>query len=194
MIKQKNRAFAQGDSVTRPFKSRMARAGFLSWIFAALIFATTISNTLALDPAEQPANYIVAHWGTEDGLPHNQVRCIFQTRDGYLWIGTQQGLARFDGLTFTIFNQRNTPALPHNLITCFAETADGSLWIGTSGGLARYQNGQFTEYGRADGLKADTVNTLCVAPDGSLWIGGRGGITRWKNGKFVNDIDTSAYD
>src|SRR5262245_65262427 len=177
MSQNENRIFSPGDSAKLPFTARMARAGLRPWIPAALILATTISNAPALDPAEQPANYIVAHWDTEDGLPHNQVRCIFQTRDGYLWVGTQQGLARFDGLTFTIFNQHNTPAFPNNLITSFAETSDGSLWIGTSGGLARYQNGRFTSYGRADGLKADTVNSLCVAPDGSLWVGGRGGVT-----------------
>ncbi len=148
----------------------------------------------ALDPAEKPADYIAAHWDTEDGLPHNLVRCIFQTQDGYLWVGTQQGLARFDGLTFTIFSQHNTPEFPNNIITSFAETRDGSLWIGTSSGLLRYQDGRFKAYGRADGLKADTVNSVCVAPDGSLWIGGREGITRWVDGKFVNDVDTSAYD
>src|SRR5262249_31284204 len=173
------------------FNNRKAWVGLP---FLAMLFLATTLNVPALDPAEKPSDYIVAHWGTDEGLPHNQVRCIFQTRDGYLWIGTQQGLARFDGLTFTPFSQHDTPVLPDNLITSFAETSDGSLWIGTSGGLARYQNGRFTEYGLADGLKAQTVNDLCVAPDGSLWIGGRAGITRWKDEKFINDIDTSAYD
>jgi ligand-binding sensor domain-containing protein/signal transduction histidine kinase len=176
------------------FKTRKARVGRLAFLPAWMFFLATTLNVAALDPAEQPSKYIAAHWGTDEGLPHNQVRCIFQTHDGYLWIGTQQGLARFDGLSFTLFNQHNTPALPHNLITSFAETRDGSLWIGTQQGLARYQNGQFKEYGLADGLKAETVNSVCLAPDGSLWIGGRGGITRWKNEKFINDIDTSAYD
>jgi PAS domain S-box-containing protein len=160
----------------------------------ALLAALAAPSTFALNPAEKPANYIVTRWDTEDGLPHNAIRQIFQTRDGYLWVGTLQGLARFDGLTFTVFTQHNTPSFPNNQITSFAETRDGSLWIGTSFGLARYRNGRFTSYGQADGLKADTINTVCVAPDGSLWIGGRGGITRWVDGKFVNDIDTSAYD
>jgi ligand-binding sensor domain-containing protein/signal transduction histidine kinase len=166
---------------------------FLASISAG-IFLATMPSALGLNPAEQPANYIVAHWSTDEGLPHNQVRCIFQTRDGYLWVGTQQGLARFDGLSFTTFNQHNTPSFPNNIITSFAETSDGSLWIGTSGGLARYQGGRFAAYNRADGLNAETVNSLCVAPDDSLWIGGRGGVTRWVNGRFINDIDTSAYD
>jgi len=164
-----------------------------SWLVVACFLATAVSRALALDPAENPANYVVAHWDTDDGLPHNEVRCIIQTRDGYLWVGTQQGLARFDGLTFTVFNTHNS-GLPNNLIAAFAEMRDGSLWIGTSSGLARYQDGRFTAYGVANGLKTETVNGLCAAPDGSLWIGSRLGITRWVNGKFVNDIDTSAYD
>src|SRR5579871_4081267 len=139
----------------RAFNTRKARVG-LAFLSAWMFFLATALNVQALDPAEKPSNYIVAHWGTEEGLPHNQIRCIYQTHDGYIWVGTQQGLVRFDGLTITVFNERNTSALPDNLITCFAETSDGSLWIGTSGGLARYQNGRFTEYGLADGLKAET--------------------------------------
>ena len=174
-------------------RTRLTWRQLVPWLFA-LAFAFMVPGALALNPSVQPSDYIVAHWSTEDGMPHNQVRCIYQTRDGYLWVGTQEGLARFDGLTFTVFNQRNTPSFPNDTITSFAETRDGSLWIGTASGLARYRDGQFTAYGRADGLKADTVNALCVAPDGSLWIGGREGITRWVDGKFVNDIDTSTYD
>jgi PAS domain S-box-containing protein len=161
-----------------------------------LVATLAAPRAFALNPAEKPADYIASRWDAEDGLPHNSIKQIFQTRDGYLWVGTQQGLARFDGLTFTIFTSHNTPGLPNDQITSFAETADGSLWIGTSFGLARYQNGRFTAYGQADGVKSKTgtVNAVCVAPDGSLWIGSQDGITRWVNGKFVNDIDTSAYN
>src|SRR5215472_1236797 len=108
--------------IRRAFKTRKPRDSHLAFLSAGMFFLATTLNVPALDPAEQPSNYIVAHWGTDEGLPHNQVRCLFQTRDGYLWIGTQQGLVRFDGLTFTIFNLHNTPALPDNIITSFAET------------------------------------------------------------------------
>src|SRR5262249_38679116 len=147
----------------------------------------TVTSLWALNPDEKPANYIASHWDTEDGLPHNSIKQIFQSRDGYLWIGTLQGLARFDGLTFTTFNRHSTPGLSNNQITSFAETSDGSLWIGTALGLVRYYRGQFSSHTTADGLKVDTVNSVCVAPDGSLWIGGRAGVTRWVDGKFVND-------
>jgi PAS domain S-box-containing protein len=160
----------------------------------ALVAALAAPCAFALNPAEKPADYIVTWWDAEDGLPHNFVRTICQARDGYLWAGTQQGMARFDGLTFTIFSYPETPGLPASLITTMAETRDGSLWVATGRGLARYHDGHFTAYGRAAGLKADAINALCVAPDGSLWIGCAGGITRWVDEKFINDIDTSAYN
>ncbi len=169
------------------------RTALLLWAIAAVL-ALTAPAVLGLDPAQDPGDYIVARWNTEDGLPHSSIRQIYQTRDGYLWIGTIQGLARFDGLTFTTFSAPGTPGLPNSLITSMAETPDGSLWIGTNNGLARYHDGRFTSYGRADGLKAATINTVCLAADGSLWIGCRGGVTRWADGKFINDIDTSGQD
>jgi len=169
------------------------RPALLQWAIAAVL-ALTASSVLGLNPTQDPGDYIVARWNTEDGLPHSSIRQIYQTRDGYLWIGTMQGLARFDGLTFTNFSAPGTPGLPNSLITSMAETPDGSLWIGTNNGLARYHDGHFTSYGRADGLKAATVNSVCLAEDGSLWIGCRGGVTRWIDGRFINDIDTSGQD
>lgn len=156
------------------------------------MFATP--SAFALSPAEKPGNYVASHWDTESGLPHNSVKQLFQTRDGYLWIGTSYGLARFDGLKFTVFNKNNTPAITNNQITSMAQTADGSLWIGTASGLVRHLDGKFSHFTKGTGLKSETVNTLCVVPDGSLWIGGREGVVRWVDGKFIEDINTSAFD
>ena len=75
----------------------------------------------------------------EDGLPQNRIRALCQTPDGYLWIGTAEGLARFDGLRFTIFDQSNAPALRDDGILTLRVVRDGALWIGTEGGgLVRY--------------------------------------------------------
>jgi len=170
----------------RPSQPWFRRAGLLLAALAA-------STALALNPGEKPADYIVTHWDTEDGLPHNSIKQLLQTRDGYLWIGTVQGLARFDGLTFTIFTQSNTPALLSNQITTLAEAADGSLWIGTSANLVRYAGGVFTSFTQADGLKDRAINAVKAAPDGSLWIGGMSGIVRRVGNQFVNDIDTTGH-
>ena len=159
------------------------RVWWLALGFLAAVFVGPAA--FALDPTEKPENYIIAHWDTEDGLPHNSARQIFQTRDGYLWVATQLGLARFDGLSFTVFNRRNTPAMINESITSMAETSDGSLWIGTGNGLLRYLDGSFTRFDRSSGMKSETINTVCVVPDGSLWIGTLGsGLFRWSNNRL----------
>ena len=66
-------------------------------------------------------------------MPQNRISCLKQTRDGYLWIGTWAGLARFDGVRFTIFDKVNTPELVDDAINALAEDTDGTLWIATAG-------------------------------------------------------------
>src|SRR5262249_42209700 len=88
------------------------------------------------------AEYRFDVWTTDSGLPHNTVRSILQSRDGYLWVGTADGLARFDGVRFTVFNKANSPGFPNNRIMTLCEAYDGALWIGfEDGSLARYQHG-----------------------------------------------------
>ena len=73
------------------------------------------------------------------------MRAIAQTKDGYLWLGTDEGLAQFDGYDFVVFNKENG-ALPSNSVAALLAAQDGSLWIGTLGGLTRYRNGKFTTF------------------------------------------------
>ena len=73
------------------------------------------------------------HWDSEGGLPHNSADAIAQTPEGYLWIGTSEGLARFDGVQFAVFNRSNTEALKANSVVALCASRDGSLWIGTDG-------------------------------------------------------------
>src|SRR5258708_25804907 len=84
----------------------------------------------------------------EDGLPQNKIQAIAQTPDGYLWVGTSEGLARYDGVRFTVFDRSNTPALQDDSILALTTARDGSLWIGTEGGgLLHYQTGSFRAFG-----------------------------------------------
>ena len=71
---------------------------------------------------------------------------MVQTRDGYLWLGTYEGLARFDGLTFTVFDKSNTPEMESNGIKALAEDREGRLWVGTTAGLLRYSQGRFERF------------------------------------------------
>lgn len=115
-------------------------------------------------PRTQP--YRVTRWTTEEGLPQNSVTSIVQTRDGYLWLGTFGGLARFDGVRFTIFNTANTPQLKSNRITALLEDRAGALWIGTeSGELVRYSNGAFAAWPGVGG----TILSFYQERTGVLW-------------------------
>jgi signal transduction histidine kinase/ligand-binding sensor domain-containing protein/DNA-binding response OmpR family regulator len=140
-------------------------------------------QAFALDPQTFITQYNRAAWQVENGLPQNSVQAIAQTRDGYLWLGTQEGLVRFDGLRFNVFDKMNAPGLPHNFIQALCAAADGSLWVGTyGGGLARYKDGEFISYTTADGLPHDNITALLESHDEALWIGTAGGLSLLRNG------------
>src|SRR5271169_6753036 len=97
----------------------------------ALIFAAAVTGS---SPAPAAPNYLTRAWQVEQGLPQNKVTAVVQTRDGYVWVGTYNGLARFDGVRFTVFDENNTPELRSRRITSLFEADDGTLWIGTESG------------------------------------------------------------
>ncbi len=165
-------------------------AGTLLLIMLAMMVASPAS---ALDPEQGLRQYGLDGWTSLDGLPQNSIQAIHQTRDGYLWFGTQEGLVRFDGVRFTVFDGGNTPAFVHDDVQDLAETADGSLWIATyGGGLLRRHEGRFTSVAGAagadgaDGLPATaSVMALAVGPTGTLWIGTLdAGLFRWRDGRL----------
>src|SRR5271155_5807073 len=89
-------------------------------------------------------SYFLRVWQTENGLPDNAVTAIVQTHDGYLWLGTYDGLARFDGASFTVFDNNNTPEMSSSRIISLFEDGEGNLWIGhETGELTRYRDGHF---------------------------------------------------
>jgi ligand-binding sensor domain-containing protein len=128
--------------------------------------------TCALDPAKAVGQYSLATWQTDAGLPHNRVQAIAQTPEGYLWLATQEGLARFDGVRFTVFDRHGTAAMSANDVETLFVSLDGSLWVGVYGGtLLRYHNGVFTSYSSREGLPLATITALAEDAGGDLWIG-----------------------
>jgi ligand-binding sensor domain-containing protein len=146
-----------------------------------------VAPSFALDPQRAISQYRHTNWGTEEGLPQIAVQCIIQTRDGYLWLGTQEGLVRFDGVKFTVFDRANTQGINHNSVQALIQTADGSMWVGTQGGLTRMLDGRFIAYTKEDGLAGDNVFDLYEDTQKNLWIATNGGgLSMWKDGKFKN--------
>jgi ligand-binding sensor domain-containing protein len=88
----------------------------------------------SLDPDVTVDKYILRHWTTKDGLPQNTVHCLVQDRQGFIWLGTENGLARFDGSYFKVFDRITTGVLKSNRISALYAEQDGTLWIRTSSG------------------------------------------------------------
>jgi ligand-binding sensor domain-containing protein/signal transduction histidine kinase len=141
----------------------------------------------AVTPVNRDFRYNVRIWQTDDGLPQNSVWAIAQTSDGYLWVGTKEGLARFDGLRFTTLEEKAAPELKHGWITALCACRDGSLWIAVDGyGVVRLKAGTYLHLSESDGLPSNQTRCLLEAKDGSIWIGGELGLTRFKGGKLTN--------
>ena len=154
-------------------------------VLAGLLFCAGVSAQ------QQPASavddpYLQTVWTTEDGLPQNSVTAIVQSRDGYLWLSTFGGLARFDGVRFTIFNSANTPGLKSNRITALFEDRRGILWLGTeTGELMSLQDGVGTTYPLSGALEGAIVSSLTGDGAGVLWAGTTKGLARFQDGKFT---------
>ncbi len=139
----------------------------------------------SLDPSRPIRQYIHQTWQTAQGLPQNSVLAIAQTPDGYLWLGTEEGLVRFDGVRFTIFDKHSS-GLQTNQVQVLYVDAKGNLWIGTNGGgLGCLSHGKFFVYDEANGFPNQPIHALYEDRQGSLWIGtDGGGVLRLENGKF----------
>ncbi|MGA2329140.1 MAG: two-component regulator propeller domain-containing protein [Bryobacteraceae bacterium] len=139
-----------------------------------------------LDPRLAITQYGHDVWTSNNGLPQDSVRAIARTPDGYLWFATFGGLARFDGVGFTVFNAANSPGLPLDRIAALASSPDGTLWIGTVGaGLVRLRDGKFSMIGGPSDLPDPIVRTLMVDSANAVWIGTEHGLTKYREGKFV---------
>jgi signal transduction histidine kinase/ligand-binding sensor domain-containing protein/DNA-binding response OmpR family regulator len=139
-------------------------------VIAVALLVGHAGTAYALDPTKAISQYVHALWDSDNGLPQNSVNAVIQTRDGYIWFGTQEGLVRFDGVRFTIFDSRQG-VIPHNYVTALVEDHDGALWIGTNdGALTRHVGGRFTIVKPAD---SRSITALAELPDGSVWVGTR---------------------
>src|ERR1051326_4263537 len=98
---------------------RIFRFAFILFILIRTLYS------YALDPARGITQYVHRSWRIQEGLPESSIYAIHQTRDGYVWLGIEEGLVRFDGVRFRVFNKENTPGLNHNFIWTFFEAKDG---------------------------------------------------------------------
>jgi signal transduction histidine kinase/ligand-binding sensor domain-containing protein/ActR/RegA family two-component response regulator len=139
----------------------------------------------ALDPHVRVTQYHTLSFQIEQGLPQNSVQAILQSRDGYLWLGTQAGLVRFDGVRFVVFDRSNVSQFTRENVRALVEDRNGGIWIATDDGLLVLRNGQFSRVGTSAGLPSQLVLSLLIARDGTLWVGTEAGLCRLKDGRQV---------
>jgi diguanylate cyclase (GGDEF)-like protein len=161
-----------------------------AWLAIALLcllgFVPT-HRALALDPDKAFAQYVANSWSIQDGLPQISVLSIAQDRDGYIWVGTQNGLARFDGVRFTSYTPDTEPQLPGIWIRALLLDRNGTLWIGTYKGLAMYADGRFVAIPPADATAHPELDVFALTQtaDGTILAATSDGVLRVEGGKLV---------
>ena len=135
------------------------------------------------DPTRALSQYKIDGWQTEQGLPLNTVQALLQTRDGYLWVGTAGGLARFDGVRFTSFTASQAPDMSSQPIFGLMEDAQQNLWVGHSKGAAIYRHGQFQAAISSEVTDGRRVWAFAQASDGAIWAATENGLVRWEDGR-----------
>jgi signal transduction histidine kinase/ligand-binding sensor domain-containing protein len=158
----------------------------LCGLLATALLLSCGRSGLALEPSTPLANYGRQAWVMENGLPQNTVQALVQTRNGFVWLGTEAGLVRFDGNGFTVFDRNSTPALPGNDVRCLLETHDGALWIGTSEGLARWNDGVVKQFTVADGLPSNIIRSVHEGQLGGVIVSTESGEVGVQGSKIVS--------
>jgi ligand-binding sensor domain-containing protein/signal transduction histidine kinase len=133
-------------------------------------------------------NFFVRGWQVERGLPQNKVTSAVQTRDGYLWTATYSGLARFDGVNFTVFDEKNTPEMHSSRVTALFESQDGTLWIGhENGAVTTYKDGKFLAQHIQDTWGGKKIYAMTDDQHGDVWLLSNDGLlARVKDGMALS--------
>ena len=158
-----------------------------SWLRATLVVLCLAQTVSGIDPNRKLSQYISDQWGSSKGFPGGQVYAISQTGDGYLWIGAEKGLVRFDGLNFHLFQHANTPLLPVGPVRALVADAEGTLWIHFGGSrVFRYSNGKFEDVSGAIDQAEPAFTAMGRGANGELLLSALvNGTLRHSAGKFV---------
>jgi signal transduction histidine kinase/ligand-binding sensor domain-containing protein/CheY-like chemotaxis protein/AraC-like DNA-binding protein len=162
---------------------RLARG--LSGTLVMLVIAVAALHAQTADPSALAAGWVQESWSIADGLPVNSINGLIQSRTGYIWAATFDGLVRFDGVRFTVYNSANSPGLPSDRIMSVMETRDSALWLLTEQRyLVKFARGRFTHIDESRGLVGGPFS-IYEDPAGQLFIGSEQGLGRMEKDRLV---------
>lgn len=186
---------SQPNSLTTRFKANASfdqihlrhSGGGNGWIFSEMAIATSFSDFVNANGSgaggETPFTF--RSWQREQGLPENYVRALANTRDGYIWVGTDEGVSRFDGVNF--FSLGPQEGFQGGPVQVLFGDSRGALWIGSvGGGLSRWQQGELRRFTVRDGLPSDSITALSEDDDGRIWVGTEAGVAVWQADHFIS--------
>ena len=160
------------------------------WLMIGMVLAIPAK---ALDPQKLISQFTHTSWTAKDGVP-GPVRAIAQTPDGYLWLGTEAGLYRFDGLHFVAWEPSAGEQILVSSVWSMCTSRDGSLWIGfSSGGISQLRNGQLKNYSHADGVPDGGILSIVEDGNGAIWAGGQYGLSKLDSGSWHQVGAESGY-
>jgi signal transduction histidine kinase/ligand-binding sensor domain-containing protein len=164
-------------------------------LFAAAIVSLVLTPQVAgadSPTATFPQDLTLRAWTKKQGLPDDSVTSVLQSSDGYLWVGTFNGLARFDGVRFTMISPQNVKSNSAICITALCEDSKGNLWIGTQdNGLFCYRDGVVNPCPQRDGFNTRTINSIAEDGKGALWVGTPSGLARFEGSTFSHFTTTN---
>jgi PAS domain S-box-containing protein len=162
-------------------------------LIALLISLSGVTSAPALDPQKAITQFSHTAWSAKDGIP-GPVRAIAQTPDGYLWLGTEAGLYRFDGLRFVPWESRFHERLAGPSVWSLLTARDGSLWIGfSSSGIGNLRDGHLKNYSPNDGAPSGGVLSIAEDANGRIWAGGQYGFSKFDRGEWHRVGEESGY-
>ena len=155
----------------------------MRWRFAGL--GVLLALSMRLQAASAFPSFRLDSWTTANGLPSNTITVVRQTRDGYLWLATDNGLARFDGMRFTVFSKSDTAGIAGSRFLALWESSAGDLWAGSlDGGVSRYRDSRFTVFTTKDGLTSNGVRRIDEDAAGAIWAYHADGVSTWRDGQW----------
>ena len=156
-------------------------------LFCCVALLAGLLSPAAAHAASNAPIFFVRVWPVERGLPQNKVTAVVQARDGYLWVGTYSGLARFDGVRFTVYDEKNTPEMHGSRVTALFESHDGTLWIGhENGAVTTFKDGKFLAQKNHAALGGVKIYAFTADENNDVWLLNEAGqLVRMRDGQVL---------